>query len=148
MWPSWIVLMGILRLPALFLKYKNHTQMWLFWKIISKISQVWFRIWNEVHKEFIKEAGSLRRHIKINSPKSTIFNLVEKPQKEEKIVKTKSRVGGAGGFGGAQAPPSFSDLFSKNFQNLQNFHNFIFFYLIGAPHKKFASAHPEFCNMS
>ena len=59
-----------------------------------------------------------------------------------------ARVGGAGGFGGAQAPPSFSDLFSKNFQNLQNFHNFIFFYLIGAPHKKFASAHPEFCNMS
>ena len=52
------------------------------------------------------------------------------------------RVGGAGGFGGAQAPPSFSDLFSKNFQNLQHFHNFIFFYLVGPPNKKFASAHP------
>ena len=23
------------------------------------------------------------------------------------------------------------------------FHNFIFFYLVGPPHKKFASAHPE-----
>ena len=45
------------------------------------------------------------------------------------------RVGGAGGFGGAQATPSFSDLFSKNFQNLQNFHNFIFFIQSGPPIK-------------
>ena len=66
----------------------------------------------------------------------------EKTEERSFAVPITLRGGGAGGFGGAQAPPSFSDLFSKNFQNLQNFHNFIFFYLVGPPHKKFASAHP------
>ena len=44
---------------------------------------------------------------------------------------------------GAQAPPSFLDLFSKNFKISQIRDENFFFYLVVPPHKKFASVHPE-----
>ena len=52
------------------------------------------------------------------------------------------RVDGTGGAEGAQAPPSFLDLCSKNFKISQIWAENFFFYLVVPPHKKFASVHP------
>ena len=52
------------------------------------------------------------------------------------------RMDGTGGAEGAQAPPSFLDLYSKNFKISQIREEFYFFYLVVPPHKKFASVHP------
>ena len=54
-----------------------------------------------------------------------------------------NRVDGTGGAEGAQAPPSFLDLCSKNFKISQIWAENFFFYLVVPPHKKFASVHPE-----
>ena len=51
------------------------------------------------------------------------------------------RVDGTGGAEGAQAPPSFLDLYSKNFKNSQIRDENFFFYLVVPPHKNFASVH-------
>ena len=48
-----------------------------------------------------------------------------------------------GGAEGAQAPPSFLDLYSKNFKISKIRDENFFFYLVVPPHKKFASVHPE-----
>ena len=53
-----------------------------------------------------------------------------------------SRVDGTGGAEGAQAPPSFLDLYNKNFKISQIRDEIFFFYLVMPPHKKFASVHP------
>ena len=50
---------------------------------------------------------------------------------------------GTGGAEGAQAPPSFLDLYSKNFKISQIRVENFFFYLVVPPHKKFASVHPD-----
>ena len=54
-----------------------------------------------------------------------------------------SRVDGTGGAEGAQAPPSFLDLCSKNYKISQIREENSFFYLVVPPHKKFASVHPD-----
>ena len=54
-----------------------------------------------------------------------------------------NRVDGTGGAEGAQAPPSFVDLYSKNFKISQIREEIFLFYLVVPPHKKFASVHPE-----
>ena len=54
-----------------------------------------------------------------------------------------NRVDGTGGAEGAQAPPSFLDLHSKNFKISQIWGENFFFYLVVPPHKKFASVHPD-----
>ena len=46
-----------------------------------------------------------------------------------------NRVDGTGGARGAQAPPSFLDLYSKNFKNEQIFPKIYFFLSSRAPHK-------------
>ena len=53
------------------------------------------------------------------------------------------RVDGTGGAEGAQAPPSFLDLCSKNYKISQIREENSFFYLVVPPHKKFASVHPD-----
>ena len=53
------------------------------------------------------------------------------------------RMDGTGGAEGAQAPPSFLDLYSKNFKISQTREEIFFFYLVVPPHKKFASVHPD-----
>ena len=53
-----------------------------------------------------------------------------------------TRVDGTGGAEGAQAPPSFLDLCSKNYKISQIREENSFFYLVVPPHKKFASVHP------
>ena len=54
---------------------------------------------------------------------------------------------GGGGAEGAQAPPSFLDLYSKNFKISQIRDENFFFYLVVPPHKKIASVHPVRNNM-
>ena len=55
---------------------------------------------------------------------------------------------GTGGAEGAQAPPSFLDLYSKNFKIYQIRDENFFFYLVVPPHKKFASVHPGLWSFS
>ena len=53
-----------------------------------------------------------------------------------------NRVDGTGGAGGAQAPPSFLDLCSKNYKISQIREENSFFSLVVPPHKKFVSVNP------
>ena len=88
-----------------------------------------------VKKQTIKNTNTYNKYI-IHFRTSKFFSRGGTPKAEggtTSLLYPLYRVGGAGGFGGAQAPPSFLDLFSKNFQNLQNFHNFIFFIYSGPP---------------